>query len=108
MNVQVSLDRAPDIAPGEEIGVHVALRSKCYFENENRNMTMRWILPEGFTATGKKSLMMHAFNPHSDGTAECDFVIKAGDNVDAMNKVILEITATGRCTPMYICIPLFG
>lgn len=108
MNAQVSLDRAPDIAPGEEIGVHVTLRSKCYFENENRNMTMRWILPEGFTATGKKSLMMKAFNPHSAGVAECDFVIKAGDTVDCVNRVILEINATSRCTPMYIAIPLMG
>ena len=108
MNAQLTLDRAPDIAPGEEIGVHVALRSKCYFENENRNMSMRWILPEGFTATGKKTLMMHAFNPHSDGTAHADFVIKAGDVVNAENRIILEIIGNGRCTPMYISLPLFG
>ena len=108
MNAQLTLDRAPDIAPGEEIGVHVSLRSKCYFENENRNMSMRWILPEGFTATGKKTLMMHAFNPHSDGTAHTDFVIKAGDVVNAENRIILEIIGNGRCTPMYISIPLFG
>ena len=108
MNVQVSLSKAPDIAPGEEIGVHVTLKSKCYFENENRNVVMRWILPEGFTASGKKSLMMHAFNPHSDGTAHCDFVIKAGDVVNAENRAILEIISVGRCTPMYVSIPLFG
>ncbi len=108
MNVQVTLDKAPDVAPGTEIGVHVTLKSKCYFENENRNVAMRWLLPEGFTAVGKRTLMMHAFNPHSDGTAECDFVIKAGDSVECMSKAILEIDSIGRCTPMYIAIPLFG
>ena len=61
-----------------------------------------------YNATGKKSLMMHAFNPHSDGTAECDFVIKAGDIVNAENRIILEIMGVGRCTPLYVSIPLFG
>lgn len=108
MTVQAILDRAPDIAPGEEIGVHVTLQSKCCFENENRNVSMRWILPEGFTATGKKSMLMHAFNPHSSGKEECDFVIKAGDVVNAENRIILEIISQGRCTPVYVSIPLFG
>ena len=76
--------------------------------DEPRTIEARWLLPEGFTATGKRTLMMHAFNPHSDGTAQCDFVIKAGDSVEATSKAILEIDAVGRCTPMYIAIPLFG
>ena len=108
MKVQVSLSSAPEIAPGEEIGVHVIMQSKCCFEDENRNVAMRWLLPDGFTATGKKSLMIHAFNPHSSGLAECDFVIKAGDVVEASNRVILEIDTIGRCTPLYVSFPIFG
>ena len=108
MKVQASLSKAPDIAPGEEIGVHLIFNSKCYFEDENRNISMRWFLPDGFTVSGKKSLMIHAFNPHHAGDATCDFVIKAGDVVNAENRAILEITTIGRCTPMFISIPLFG
>ena len=108
MRVQASLSAAPDIAPGEEIGVHLIFQSKCNFEDENRNVEMRWILPEGFTASGKKSLMIHAFNPHTSGMATCDFVIKAGENVDPSNRIILEINTLGRCTPLYLSFPLFG
>ena len=108
MKAQVSLASAPDITPGAELGVHVILQSKCCFEDEPRNVAMRWILPEGFTATGKKSIMVHGFNPHSSGLAECDFVIKAGDVVEASNRVILEIDTLGRCTPIYISFPIFG
>ncbi len=108
MRVQATLDRAPEIAPGEDIGVHLIFRSKCCFEDEARNVLMRWILPEGFTAKGKKSLMIHGFNPHSDGSATADFVITAGDAVNAENRIILEILTQGRATPMYISIPIFG
>ena len=72
------------------------------------SLPMRWILPDGFTASGRKTLMVHGFNPHSCGQAEARFVIKAGEEVDAMNRAILEIITEGRCTPMYISVPLLG
>jgi hypothetical protein len=108
MRVQVALDKAPDIAPGEEIGLTVFFNSKCCFEDEPRNIAMRWILPDGFSVSGKKSIMVHGFNPHSCGQASARFVIKAGEEVEAMNRAVLEITTLGRCTPMYICVPLLG
>ena len=108
MRVQIALDKEPDIAPGEEIGLTVFFNSKSCFEDEARNISMRWILPEGFTVSGKKTLMVHGFNPHSCGKAQTRFVIKAGDEVSAMNRAILEIITEGRCTPMYICVPLLG
>ena len=108
MRVQATLDKAPTLAPGESIGVHLTFNSKCCFEDEVRSVLMRWILPEGFTASGKKSLMIHGFNPHSDGSAECDFVITAGENINAENRIILEILTVGRATPLYISIPIFG
>jgi hypothetical protein len=52
--------------------------------------------------------MIHGFNPHSTGQASTRFVIKAGENVEAINRVILEIITLGRCTPMYISVPLLG
>ena len=108
MRVQIALDKEPEINPGEEIGLTVFFNSKCCFEDEPRNVTMRWILPEGFTVSGRKSLMVHGFNPHSTGQASTRFVIKAGEHVEAMNRAILEIVTLGRCTPMYISVPLLG
>ena len=108
MRVQIALDKEPEINPNEEIGLTVFFNSKCCFEDEPRNVTMRWILPEGFTVSGRKSLMVHGFNPHSTGQASTRFVIKAGEHVEAMNRAILEIVTLGRCTPMYISVPLLG
>ena len=108
MRVQIALDKAPDIAPGDEIGLTVFFNSKCSFEDEPRNVSMRWILPEGFSAVGKKTLMVHGFNPHSTGQASARFTIKVGEEVNAMNRAILEIITEGRCTPMYISVPLLG
>ena len=36
------------------------------------------------------------------------FTIKVGEEVNAMNRAILEIITEGRCTPMYISVPLLG
>ncbi len=108
MNAQITLDRAPDISANGEIGVHLHIQSKQFFEDEPRTMQIRWLLPEGFSVSGKCTLMSKAFNPHSSGTADADYVIKAGEVVNPENRIVLEIFTNGRCTPMYIYFPLFG
>ena len=107
MNVNLTLDRAPEITAGGEIGVHVEIQTKQYFEDEPRTYEMRWLLPSGFTAEGKRTIMTKAFNPHSSGKAECDFVIKAGECIEPENRMVLEIFANGRCTPLYVYFPLY-
>lgn len=108
MNVNVTLSSAPEIAPNGEIGVHVHLQAKQYFEDEPRTIQVRWLLPEGFTVSGKKTLMTKAFNPHTSGTADADYVIKAGDTVEAESRIVLELYTNGRCTPLYVYFPLYA
>jgi hypothetical protein len=108
MRVQVALDKDPEIAPNEEMGLSVFFNCKCGFEDEPRNIRMRWFLPEGFTVSGRQTLMVHGFNPHSCGQASTRFTVKAGEKVEAMNRLVLEIVTEGRCTPMYISVPLLG
>ena len=108
MNVNLTLDRAPEIKAGEEIRVHVELQSKQYFEDEPRPIELRWLLPEGFTASGKRTVMTKAYNSHTCGKGETDFVIKAPDTVEAENRMVLEIFPSGRCTPLYIYFPLYS
>ncbi|MBQ2794327.1 MAG: ADP-ribosylglycohydrolase family protein [Clostridia bacterium] len=108
MNVNVTLDKAPEISAGEEIGVHVEIKAKQYFEDEPRTIEARWLLPEGFTVSGKKNIMTKAFNPHTSGEGYADYVIKAGDVVAAENRIVLELYTNGRCTPLYVYFPIFG
>ncbi len=108
MNANLTLESAPDIEPNGEIKVHLHIQAKQFFEDEPRTMEFRWLLPEGFTAEGKRTAMSKAFNPHTSGKADADFVIRAGDTVAPVNRIVLEIFTNGRCTPMYIYFPLFG
>lgn len=108
MRAQLSFDRAPVIQPNGEIGVTLRIDSKHYFEDEPRTLCFRWLLPEGFTAEGKRTMMIKAFNPHSDGSATTSFVIRAGEHVAEKNRIVLEITVDGRYTPLYLSVPLLA
>ncbi len=65
-------------------------------------------MPEGFSVNGKKSLMIHGFNAHSDASAEADFVITAPENVEPSNRIVLEINLPGRISPLYAPITILG
>ena len=108
MSARLTLDRAPEIAPGETFKVHVDLANNYALEDGNVTITFRWLLPDGFTVKSKKSAMLYAFDPHHAGEAILDAEITAGETVDACNRIILEVCADGRCTPLYISFPMFG
>lgn len=107
-NVSLTLDREPTVKAGDEIGVSVYIQSKQYFEDEPRTVEARWLLPEGFTVSGKRTVMTKAFNPHTHGEGEMHFTIQVGENVAAENRMVLELFANGRCTPLYVYFPLYA
>ncbi len=108
IKARLTLDRAPDIAPMGEIKAHLSLQNKCSFENQPHPLSLRWILPEGFSVEGKRSVMLPEFTPHSHGDTYLDFTLKAGETVDAVNRVVLELDPIGRHQPMYISFVLLG
>jgi hypothetical protein len=52
--------------------------------------------------------MTKAFNPHTHGEGEMHFVINVGEGIAAENRMVLELFANGRCTPLYIYFPLYA
>ena len=52
--------------------------------------------------------MLHGFDPHSTGKGAMDFVITAGECVEAENRVVLEISEVGRFAPLYCSFILLG
>ena len=111
-SVDVVLDRAPDIAPGGECRVHVTCTNNWkIYDKAQYNLTLRWILPEGFYADGgKQTLCMPRYSSSHSPEAHCmtEFTIHAGESVAPVNRCILEIIGEGRITPMYIPILLLG
>ena len=108
LQADVTLSHAPEITPMGEIGVHIDFTNNRVYENQQHTLALRWILPEGFTAEGRKNLLLQRYDPHAKGNVSADFVIRAGEQVSAENRIILEVTVHGRHTAMYISFPLLG
>jgi hypothetical protein len=108
LEAQLTLSGEPQLAPEESISVHLDLQAKISLEDEPRNLKFRWILPEGWRAEGKRTVMLHGFDPHATGARALDFVITAGEAVDAENRVVLEISEVGRFAPLYCSFVLLG
>ncbi len=107
----VTLDRAPEITPLGEIGVKLRFENNVdTHENSPYNISLRWIPPEGFTAEGGKRALRipqrssHDRLPH----VELEVTVRAGERVEAVNRVVLEVLFDGRPTAMYIPVVLLG
>ena len=106
----VSFDGDPEIAPMGEKKIHITFINDYRVYDDNLyNLTLRWWLPEGFSVEGcRKGITLMHKNAHQTASYDLDLVIKAGENVDAVNRCVLEVTADGRVTPLYVPIVLIG
>ena len=109
LNATLIIERAPDIAPGEEISFKILVESNLILGDDIINLTCRWWLPEGFTlCADRKTASIGNISSHSKNMTELNFTVKAGEKVDAVNRCVLEIVPEGRCTPLYIPVILLG
>ena len=107
----VKLEEAPEIHPLEECRVHIDFVNKTdRHENEPLNLSLRWLLPEGFrVVSGRSAVRINQENNHSkDHLGKADFVIEAGETVQPVNRLVLEVVADGRPTILYVPITLLG
>jgi hypothetical protein len=102
------LDRAPEIAPDGEIGVVAYVRTHRSLGDDILNLKCRWWLPEGFSVEGRKTAILPNINPHEKGIVTLNFKLRAGENVEQINRCVLEIVAEGRFSPLYIPVVLLG
>ena len=105
-NVVVELDREAEIAPlGTLRGrVTVSLRNMP----EQKHFHLRWWLPEGWHMAGRTNV--HANAAHSTHTqhAGSAFTLTAGETVEAVNRVVLEVSCAGRALPIYVPMVILG
>ena len=107
--VDVTLDRAPDIAPMGEIRVSVKVTNRrAVLDNKPYCLTTRWWLPEGFAVQGRQTAVLFHKNSHNDGSCTLEYTLTAGETVAATNRCVLELVAEGRPAPMYIPVTLLG
>ena len=110
MKAELVLDEAPDVLPEQEKKVTVTItNNNKRYDNCPYNLTFRWWLADGFTlVSGKKTAVLRQVNAHSNGTVTAEFVLKAGENISAVNKCVLEICGEERVTPLYIPVVFLG
>lgn len=98
----------PEISPLGEVKVHVDLGAKQCYENQQHTVSLRWLLPEGFSVSGRQSAFIPRKDKHTKNETSLDFVITAGERIAPENRVVLEVTSHGRHTAMYISFVLLG
>lgn len=109
LRVRVTWDRQPDIRPNNEIGVKVTfLNQRQIYGNMPYFVSLRWLLPEGFTADGSLSVRVPHVSSHDNGTAEIHTVLRAGERVEAINRIALEVVIDGRSIVGYVPMLLLG
>lgn len=105
----ISLEGDPRISPGGHFAVHAHfINLYRTFGNPPYLLKFRWLLPDGFTVSGPRSVILPEMNAHCNGVADVDFVINAPDSIDAVNRIVLEAMADGRMSAGYMPITLLG
>ena len=105
----ITLEGEPRITAGGQFCVHAKFISNVPgYGAPPRLIRFRWLLPDGFRIEGPRSVILTEENDHYDGTAEADFRIMAPDNIEAVNRIVLEALADGRFTAGYMPIVLLG
>ena len=119
-NVDVTLPNGADIEPNGSLPVSVEIinnihhwnssRFRTEHENAPQNLSLRWIVPEGFAVEGgKRAVYLDEGSPHATSpSAVVNFTVKAGEKLEAANRLVLEIVPEGRPTAVYVPVMLLG
>ncbi len=99
--VWVEFDKALEIAPMETLTGRISIQNVRL--PEQKHYHLRWILPEGWSASGKRNIFVN-----SPQAASEEFSLLAGENVDAVNRLVLEVTCVGRVSPIYLPVLIMG
>jgi ADP-ribosylglycohydrolase len=122
-DVWVELDEEPRIASNGDLPGRISIALKRM--PEQKWFRIKWYTPEGWSVTGDKNISTStkdyiAWDDDSDGrlvsaeelfeyniSSGC-FTIHAGDEVEAWNRILLEVSSIGRPSSIYIPVILLG
>lgn len=106
--VWVEYDGIPRIDKNGTLSGKVTIELKQYPEiPAQRHFHLRWFLPEGWTVSGESNLFVCHPGWGAD-YAPGTFLITANENVEALNKIVLEISTVGRLAPIYMPVNIMG
>ncbi len=107
-DVLVEFDEKPVLKPGEALSGTVTMINRAQLP-EQKHYRLRFLAPEGWQVESARNLW--APSPRytrEQQHASTPFVIRAGETVEAVNRIILEITCAGRPTPILVPVQVMG
>ncbi len=104
----VEFDKEPQLCAGEQIGITLSIVNKFISQ---KNYTVEWILPEGWSVEGKKNISVHyqcSDRLHNEVIISEDYVVTAPYELDAVNKLILSVKGAATVDETLIPIVIMG
>ena len=104
----VEFDEKPQIQPCGTLSGKITLLANAAFP-EQKHFRLRFLCPEGWQVEASQNVFATA--PHylrEKQHASTPFTIHAGEQTEAVNSIILEITCPGRPTPSLVPIQVMG
>jgi len=104
---RVVMPDGPDCKTGEATKVRLVFTNK--HNPEPKHLHIKWYLPEGWRVEGgAKNVNLGVVERYTTDTATVEFDVIPGDNVDATNRAVVEVTTPRRATAGLIPITLIG
>ena len=114
MNITVIYDGAPEIAPLEEKKFKILFQNRWGAESNVGNSTpanlnLRWLGTENLTVKSRTALTVPHRTSHStDASITLDVTITAGEKVEPVNRIVLEVVNEGKPRIIYVPITFLG
>lgn len=107
-NVLVEFDSRPVIMPEGTLTGRITIKPNVSFR-EQEHYRLRYYCPDGWKMDSVRNLYTpNHIGPREHEYASAAFTLTAGECVEAVNSVILQITVPGRAMPILVPIQVMG
>ena len=110
MTVKVELDKSPRVAPGEERQVTLTFRQNPR-SHEQRKLLLKLFTPETWThGNYERVVTLEYYQPGQrvEGVISTSFTVTAGEQMNPVNRVYVEVTSPTIPYPMMIPVIFIG
>ena len=107
-DVMVEFDEKPQIKAGGTISGVISVTNKAVFP-EQKQYSLRYFCPEGWTVESPLTAYSYLHSREAKyNYNKVPFTIHAGEHVEAVNEIVLQVSCPGRPTRIFVPIQIMG
>ena len=106
--VFVCFNDDPHVKPNGSVRLKFQIKGNDRFGNSPYNFSLRWLLPDGWSVAAPARHYHNARTWRYEDISEFEATVYAGDTVEPLNRIILEMTVPQRPTVCLIPIGIIG